>query len=244
MLSYIIPAKDEEKWILGCLRSLYDQKIPEEFEVIVVDNNSIDRTAEIVAANFPKVRIVHEREPGTNQARQRGFLEARGDILIFLDADVRLPPKWVSRVLAKIRSSPQISAVSAPYRIYDFPWYWNLANELLIYFIIYPWTWVMIDWLKVASQLTGGCMAIRRQALEKIGGFNVSFKFYGDDTGTAMTLKKHGHVAYSPRFWVYSSARRYNKKGVIKTILIYWLNYFWILFTKHPYSHEEEELVR
>lgn len=244
MISFIIPAKDEEHYILDCIRSVYREAADEKFEIIVVDNNCVDNTVSRVKKFFPEVRIVKEPIAGTNSARQRGFLESRGEVLAYLDADVRLPAGWLKKVLKKINSSEKIVAVSGLYRYYDFTWYWNLVNDVWTILVLYPWCYVMIEWSKVATQMIGGNMVIKKAALEKIGGFDPVYKFYGDDTGTAEELVRVGRVIFHPRFWVYSSARRYNKAGIIKTTVVYLLNYFWIMFTRRPYSKGEVENIR
>jgi glycosyltransferase involved in cell wall biosynthesis len=236
MLSFIIPAKNEEKYIEKCLRSIYDNVSGVDFEVIVVDNGSTDSTPQIVSKNFPQVRLVQEAVPGTNSARHRGVMEARGDVLVFLDADVRLCEGWQRTVLGKLHSDSRIVAVSGPYKFYDFPWYLNLGNEFVLNFLVRPWSFLFFDCLNVAGQMTGGHMVIKRSALEQIGGLDTSMKFFGDDVGTAQKLQHVGRVVFSPKYWVYSSARRYNQHGIVKTALMYFLNYFWFSFTKRPFK--------
>jgi glycosyltransferase involved in cell wall biosynthesis len=238
MLSFIIPAKNEEKYIGDCLRSIYQCVKGVNFEVIVADNNSSDATREIVARDFPQVRLVVETSPGTNPARQRGVNESRGDVLVFLDADVHLPPDWQKRVLTKLDSDPRIVAVSGPYKFYDFSWYWNLCNVLLLQLVIRPWSFIFFDCLNLAGQVAGGHMVIKKAALEKVGGLDTSMTFFGDDVGTAQRLQGVGKVVFSPKYWVYSSARRYKKIGVIKMLSVYLLNYFWYSLTKRPFHKD------
>lgn len=84
-ISVIIPAYNEEKGIAKTI-----EKIPKEvFEIIVVDNNSTDKTAEI--AKKLGARVVKETKQGYGYALQRGFREARGDIIVTLDADGQYP---------------------------------------------------------------------------------------------------------------------------------------------------------
>jgi glycosyltransferase involved in cell wall biosynthesis len=82
MLSVIIPAFNEEKFLPRCLESLKNQKF-KDFEIIVVDNNSTDKTAEI-AKKF-NVILVSEKSQGVAYARNKGAEIAKGEILIFND---------------------------------------------------------------------------------------------------------------------------------------------------------------
>ncbi|MEK9180824.1 MAG: glycosyltransferase [Patescibacteria group bacterium] len=244
MISIVIPAKNEERYILDCLRSIIGQNCLEKVEITVVDNNSTDNTHNLVLENFPSVKLVREPVAGTNSARQRGFLESRGEIIVFLDADVRLPEGWIAKMSAKLASSPKLVAVSGPYKFYDFTWYWNWGNEILLYAFVIPWSFISSNIFRTAGYLLGGSMVIRKQALERIGGFNTRLKFFGDEIDTAKRLRIFGRIEFCGDLWVYSSARRYNKKGVFATLLTYWLNYFWIIVTKHPYHKDTAQIVR
>lgn len=83
--SIVVPARNEEKLLAQCLKSLLEQDYVGDYEIIVVDNASTDRTAEI-ASGFG-VKVVYEANVGTGPARQCGLLEARGEIIAFTDAD-------------------------------------------------------------------------------------------------------------------------------------------------------------
>lgn len=95
-VSLVIPAYNEERHLPACLRGIAAQTV-QPFEVIVADNNSSDRTAE-VAAQFPFVRVVREPQQGRVFARNAGFNAARGDIIGRIDADIVLPPNWIEHV--------------------------------------------------------------------------------------------------------------------------------------------------
>lgn len=114
-ISLVIPVYNEEKYIKNCLISVVTQTVQPD-EIIVVDNNSTDKTVEI-ARQFP-VRIVRETEQGMIQARNRGFDEARGDIIARCDADVRLLPNWIGRI-RKNFGERKIDALTGPFVFYD-----------------------------------------------------------------------------------------------------------------------------
>jgi GT2 family glycosyltransferase len=85
-ISVIIPAYNEEKTIRHCLDSVI-QALPNNKEIIVVDNDSYDKTREIVKG-FTKVKLLVEKKRGAAASRNRGLKEAAGDLIIFVDADV------------------------------------------------------------------------------------------------------------------------------------------------------------
>lgn len=93
-LSIIIPAYNEERHLRRCLEAIAAQTVAPD-EVIVVDNNSTDATADI-ARQFPFVTVVRESRQGRVYARDAGFDAATTDILGRIDADTVLPPNWVA----------------------------------------------------------------------------------------------------------------------------------------------------
>jgi glycosyltransferase involved in cell wall biosynthesis len=95
-LSLIIPAYNEENYLRGCIESIAKQSVKPD-EVILVNNNSTDKTLEI-AAEFDFVRVINEPKQGIVYARNRGFDAAKSDIIGRIDGDSRLPSDWVAQV--------------------------------------------------------------------------------------------------------------------------------------------------
>jgi glycosyltransferase involved in cell wall biosynthesis len=94
-LSIVIPAYNEEHHLPACLDAIAAQTVKPD-EVIVVDNNSTDKTAEI-AKNYPFVTLLRESKQGRVYARNRGFDAVRSDIIGRIDADTILPDNWIER---------------------------------------------------------------------------------------------------------------------------------------------------
>src|ERR1035437_2767541 len=93
-ISVIIPAHNEEKYIGSCLEHLLKYSEGRFCEIIVIDNASTDRTADI-AKGYPGVRVISEPRKGTGHARQTGFESSIGDLLAYFDADTRLREGWI-----------------------------------------------------------------------------------------------------------------------------------------------------
>lgn len=101
-LSVVVPAYNEEEVIGECLRRLTAQLDPIT-EIVVVDNNSTDKTADIVrgyADRFPQIRLITEERQGLVFARNRGLDAATGDLLARIDADTLVPEHWARDVAA------------------------------------------------------------------------------------------------------------------------------------------------
>ncbi len=95
-LSVIIPAYNEEHHLKACLDSLAAQTVKPD-EVIVVDNNSTDKTPAI-AKQYSFVRLVKEPKQGVVFARDKGFNEASSQLIGRIDADTILPADWISYI--------------------------------------------------------------------------------------------------------------------------------------------------
>jgi glycosyltransferase involved in cell wall biosynthesis len=99
-VSVVVPLYNEERWIEACVRALLALDYPpDRYEVLVVDNNSNDRSAERVGSD-PRVRLLREPLQGDFAARNRGIAEARGEIIAFTDADTAPQPGWLRAIVA------------------------------------------------------------------------------------------------------------------------------------------------
>jgi glycosyltransferase involved in cell wall biosynthesis len=115
-VSVVLPVFNEEKYVAKCLTSLENQIVPAD-EIIVVNNNCNDQTINI-AKKF-KVRIVKESKQGISYARNRGFNEAKYEIIGRIDADSILPRDWVKRVKHDF-AKYKIDGLTGPVIFYDF----------------------------------------------------------------------------------------------------------------------------
>jgi glycosyltransferase involved in cell wall biosynthesis len=231
-ISLVIPAHNEEKYLAGCLQSVAPH-IDRLLEVIVVDNASTDGTAR-VASEFRFVRVVHEPRKGLLWARQRGFLESRGDHLAYMDADCRMPPRWADIVEEEFGAEPEIAALSGPARYYDLPRWKRLLGEA---------GWCLsapLAYRLVGYTVWGGNFVVSRSALDEIGGFNTALSFYGEDMDLARRLAPVGKVRFSMRFFAFTSGRRISQAGLARTFWIYAVNFLWeVLFAK-PFTRRHE----
>lgn len=215
LVSVLIPAHNEEKSIGEAIKLLRAQNY-KDVEIIVIDNASVDKTAEI--ARSLGATVLYEKQKGTNFALECGRLNAKGEILARLDADCLPDDNWVERG-ARHFENPKVMAVTGPYDYYDGGGSFRYIS-LFIQKTIYPLTNSLFQLLHVGAILTGGNSMMRAENMAKIGGFDTSITFYGDDTNTAKRLSKVGHVIFDTKFIVKTSARRFKAEGTLK---IFWL---------------------
>ncbi|MDB4978697.1 MAG: glycosyl transferase family 2 [Candidatus Peribacteria bacterium] len=216
-ISVVIPAYNEEKYIGACLDSVIRFKSHRVTEIIVVDNASTDRTADI-ARSYPGIIVIQETRKGTGFARDAGFRMATGNILAYLDADTRVMEGWFETIEREF-TKPNLVCLSGPYWFFDLPTWQSV-------FLYYWWMTLALPAHAMAGYtVLGGNFATRKTALEAIDGFDTKIAFYGDDTNLGRRLYAIGDVKFSTRFYTYSSARRLQGQGMIKTGILYAMNY-------------------
>jgi len=117
-VSVIIPCFNCDKYILASVRSVYAQNWP-NIEVIVVDDGSTDRSAELVSAHFPNVRLIQQANQGVAAARNNGLAQATGEWIAFLDAD----DIWLDNKLALqwvlLQGSPETRMCYAAWHVWQ-----------------------------------------------------------------------------------------------------------------------------
>lgn len=237
----VVCAHNEAAYVAACLHSVLAQtRVPDE--VILIDNASRDGTAAVAAA-IPGVRVVAEPRLGLVVARERGRRETSADVLLYLDADCRAPLEWVARMERQFVATPHLLAVSGAYRFYD----WHRAGRLLIGaydLTVGPATHLFVKYvLRAGVVFYGGNFAVRRSALEAIGGFDTSIEFHGEDTNLGRRLHAAGTVGLSLRCYVHTSARRYRAMGTWAVIRLYVRN-FWSEILRHRPSDRTHVDVR
>ncbi|MES2135334.1 MAG: glycosyltransferase family A protein [Patescibacteria group bacterium] len=213
-LSFVVPAYNEEAYIfdsLMAIRAEIDREaLSADTEIIVVDNASTDSTVSI-AQSVSGVRVVGEPRKGVSFARQKGLESVSGDIVAYIDADTKILPGWITRMLASFNDGGEVVGVSGPYLYYDLPEFWkSVAGP-------YQALAERLSLILTGQCVFGGNFAGRRSALLSVGGFDLSIPFYGEDTDIVRRLRTLGKFKFDTKLVVLSSARRFNAEGVFKT---------------------------
>jgi glycosyltransferase involved in cell wall biosynthesis len=236
MVSFVVPAYNEEALIGSCLHAILAEtaRVDCGSEIIVVDNNSTDRTRQIASA-IPGVAIVDEPQRGLVQARRAGCLAASGRLVANIDADTMIPPGWLDKVLAVFEAQPDLAALSGPFIHYD------LSKPVQVVVAIF-YRFAFVSYLLVrfvfraGSMMQGGNFVVRKSALAAANAFNPDFSFYGEDTELARRLSKVGAVKFSLALPAFSSGRRLAAEGLCRVAFQYGMNYLWTVLFKQPFT--------
>lgn len=202
MLSIIIPTLNEENYLPFLLGAIKGQSF-KDYEVIVADNNSKDKTRE-VAESFG-CRIVSGGLPA--RARNQGAKNAKGDLLLFLDADIMITENFLKDSLEELKKrNLDVASCTLVPRTENLFWK-NCFN------VFYNWPIVMSQ-----KFMAYGAMAIfvKKEIFEKVGGFDEEIKLAEDHYFVRMS-EKIGNFGILSSVRVYISVRRFEKDGYIKT---------------------------
>lgn len=211
MFSLIVPTLDEERYIGALLDSLAAQT-RRDFEVIVVDAGSTDRTLDVVASfrdRLERLRWVVEPRRGLSLARNVGASLATGEVLVFMEADCLVPEDFLEVVFreAEERGVGCANVLSRPLSDRRF--------DILYYK-------VFLDWVLRAFQyffpvITGYCIYVRRDVFDKLGGFNEAITF--EDTDFAQRARRVTRFRILKRRRLFTSVRRLDSDGRLYCLL-------------------------
>lgn len=213
-VSVVIAAYNEEKVIGKAIRSILASDYP-ELEVIVVDDGSRDSTAKVVqeiSNEYPNVRLIQKENGGKSSAVNRGFQEARGDIVVSLDADTILASNTIS-LMVRHFADPHVAAVSGNVKV------GNRRNVLT--------TWQHIEYitgfnlerrafdeLNCITVVPGAIGAWRKQLVKEAG--YLSEDTLAEDTDLTLTLLRQGYrIVYEDKAYGYTESPE-DVKSLIK----------------------------
>jgi len=227
-VSVIVPAYNSETTIGDCLKSLENQDFPKnQYEIIVVDDGSTDNTEKIVLS-FQKAKLLKQEHKGPAAARNLGLSRAKGDIVLFTDADCIPDKNWIKEMIACF-SDPEVVGVAGTYKTLN-------KNKLIARYVGYEIElrhnrmkqFKNIDFVGTYSA------AYRKSVLNVIGNFDTNFsEASGEDTDLSFRIAAtKNKIIFCPTAFVWhrhpSSLLAYLKQKFNRA--------FWrvLLYKKHP----------
>lgn len=189
-VSVVIAAYNEEKVIARTIGSLLESGYP-NLEIIVVDDGSKDGTSEAVTAAFGDhagVRLIRKPNGGKASALNRGLLEARGDIVVSLDADTLFAKETIARLVRHFHD-PRVGAVSGNVRVGNAFNIWTRWQSLE-YITSQNFDRRGYDLLNCITVVPGAVGALRRSAIAQVGGYTSDT--LAEDTDLTWKLRRAG----------------------------------------------------
>lgn len=226
-VSVIIPAYNAEKTISRCLDALLDQSYPRDlYEIIVINDGSLDRTADIVKG-YP-VRYISQENKGPASARNKGAEAAEGEIILFTDSDCVPEKNWISEMV-KPFNDPEASAVKGAYRTHQ--------SGIVARFsqLEFEERFEMLKKVKSIDMVDTYSAGFRRDIFLRMGGFDCSFPVANnEDTELSYRMSRLGlKMVFNPDAIVYhlnhpDSIRRYAR-------LKFWRGYWrMVVYKRFP----------
>lgn len=221
MISIIIPTLNEEKLLPNLLDQLNDQRLKSKFdyEVIISDGGSKDRTIEIAKRYTDKIVIHQEkRRQKISEGKNSGYKISNGEILVFICADCRIEnTESFFEYISEFKKSKYLAAT----------FWFDVFPEEKIWsdYIFHSFFNLLIKLLNLIGNGMGRgeCQVIKRNIFEQVGGYNEELTA-GEDYDLYTRIRKLGKIDVNFKIKIFESPRRYRKFGYLRILLMWFRN--------------------
>jgi len=214
-ISIIVATLNEEEYIGRLLKSLRMQTFS-NFEVVLVDGGSKDKTVEKASRYRTNLRIYIIEGGKEYYSKDFAASKAEGSILLFTNADSIFPRELVENIHKRFQQNEQLILITGPHILYDGP-----AVGKIEYFALYAFRYLTAK-LRYAFHSGGSFFAVRKEYFQKVGGFGIE-AIDADGVPQTKIAENYGfsRVEFSPTTYVYISARRMEKMGFLRSNMFY-----------------------
>ena len=221
-ISVVIPTFQEGRYLARVLSRVGEAKPP--VEIVVVDSGSQDNTVEIAKQFTDKIYPIKER--GISKAKNYGAQQANGEILVFLDADVKPPKDFAEKVREVFNNNTVVGATC--HIVPENP---NLSET--IFFQFYNLLIQICSKLKPHSR--GEFLAVKKKSFLAVDGFDETMPCL-EDHELAHRLSKLGKFVFIKDLVVYESLRRFRRLGFFKVVGTWITDYISFILRGKPIS--------
>lgn len=256
-LSVIIVNWNGAEFVGKCLKSVFESKFNKPWEVIVVDNNSSDKSVEIIKQFSQVIAIENKENVGFGSANNQALKQATGKFVFLLNPDTQIFPDSMEKLVEKIEEEEKIAIVapqlvnengSLQKEIGHFP---GLVDSILVLLklhrmpffkdLVYP----KVDYSQEheAEHLMGSALLIRREVLDSVGVFDEHFFLWFEETDLEKRIKKAGWklIYYPQARVVHLLSKSIKQVSPLKRQLM-WSKSLGIYFRKHKSLVEQISL--
>jgi GT2 family glycosyltransferase len=206
LVSFVVVNRNTAALLIRCLNHIFQSRLPQIPQVIVVDNGSTDDSVAQVRSSYPDAEIIEAgRNLGFAAANNRAFAISRGKFIMLVNTDAMLEPECAGRLLDLMKADPRVG-MAGPQLLNDdgspqtsFESVPTLATETLNRSLLkrlfpkrYPGKRVHLDCCTQVDALIGAVMMIRRKAVDEIGGFDEDYFFFLEETDLAVRMRRAG----------------------------------------------------
>jgi glycosyltransferase involved in cell wall biosynthesis len=235
-ISVVICTFNRADLVANALQTLCEQTIDKpDYEVIVVDNNSKDNTQAVTedfCRSYPNIRYCFETKQGLSYARNRGWREAKGAYVAYMDDECKVPAQWltvakqiIERLAPAVFGGPYFGYLNSPP-----PRWWKMSYE----------SFELSEnarSLETGEYVRGGNIFIQRRVLERLGGFSTDLGMSGEKIGYGEESQLQRHIRatmpddfiyYDPELYVYHLVRP-------EKMTLRWILYSHFVASRHSY---------
>lgn len=215
-LSIVIVSYNTKDLLKDCIESIYKNSKDLSFEIIVVDNNSSDGSADLVSNNFKDVILIkNSQNLGFSKANNIGIKKTSGDFILFLNSDTLVKENTLRHMLDFMKIHQDVGASTckllmpngkiddASHRGFPTPWnsfcHFSGLSKILPktkLFGGYNLTYLDFNKTHEIDALAGAFMLVRRSAGEKVRWWDEDYFFYGEDIDFCFMLKQNNWKIY------------------------------------------------
>jgi len=205
----VVPARNEAEFVGEALRSLLGQDYPGEFSVILVDDHSVDRTAQcareaaLTLGVSERLEIIHARSlppgwTGKLWALNEGLEEIgrrteKPELILLTDADIVHHAENLRELAARIETGVDLASLMVRLRAETFAERFMIPAFVFFFEMLYPFSWIR-EPMKRTAGAAGGCVLVRREVLRRIGGIQAIRGEIIDDCALGRAAKQGGPI--------------------------------------------------
>jgi N-acetylglucosaminyl-diphospho-decaprenol L-rhamnosyltransferase len=209
-MSIVLVCWNNKAYLDPCLKSLYAGGVKCSFDVVVVDNGSIDGSQQMLLDKYPDVKLIqNECNVGLSRASNQGIEATRGRYVLLLNNDTIIDGPSLDRLVEFLDAHPEAGAVGGKLLNPDgsfqsgYASFSTLIEEFLIVTHLGELMWAGFpshgdsDEITATGWLSSACLLLRRSALDRVGLLDESYFIYGDEADLQHRLNKAGWRVYS-----------------------------------------------
>lgn len=220
LVSIIIVNWNGKKHLQYCLPSLIKINYP-NYEVILVDNGSVNGSVELVEDNYKKITIIENKTNlGFAEGNNKGIRRAKGEYILFLNNDTKVKPDFLTKLVKDLEGNPEIAAAQSKILLMDNPKLLDSIGSFL------TWTGFLTHFgfreknkkglnkkMEIFSAM-GVCLLFRKDVLKEVGFFDKDFFAYFEETDLCWRTWLAGYkIIYAPQSVIY------HKKGATSSLM-------------------------
>jgi len=260
VLSIIIVHYKTRELTLQCLKSIREFRPRASYEILLIDNGSQDGIQEVIAKEFPEVRLIETgRNEGFSQANNLGIVNSHGEYILLLNSDTKILESVFDRHIQLMDSRPEVGCVGPQHVGGDgrhqvsygkFP---DLFTEVLRKIVDYR---IALDDLNIRGHirelcsaeqevdwLSGSCLLLRREALLRVGLLDETFFMYFEDIDLCKRLHDRGwKIIFCPMSKILHYSGQSVKENILAGLVAYRQSQ--IHFARKHYGRRGDYLVR